>query len=92
MHGAVEDAAITVDFDTKQVSGFYPGVYPITRIDDETIVFSMDFQGPDKLMVAILGNIDRVTGETMVIATKYDRPGQMAFSYYLMCNLARRLF
>src|SRR5689334_2939929 len=82
MQGAVENATVTVDFDAKQVSGFYPKKYPITRIDEQTIVFSMDV---DNGAGSALGNIDRTTGKTLVVATRRDQPSQMLFLYQLMC-------
>jgi hypothetical protein len=90
MEGAVKNEPVKVDLDTKQVSGLYPGNYPIVRIDNQTIVFSMEVGGNDNSHV--LGNIDRVTGKTTVFAFRHDRPGQMAFHYDLMCYLGRRLF
>jgi hypothetical protein len=70
----------------------FRGVYPITRIDDDTIVFSMDYRGPDNSVANAHGNIDRMTGKTTVFATRHDRPGQVAFYIDLMCSPARRLF
>src|SRR5215813_1303327 len=77
VHGAVENHAVVVDLSNKQVSGFYPGAYPITRVDEDTIVFSMDVRGPGNVTAAALGNINRITGKTMVLARRPDRPGQM---------------
>ena len=92
IQAAVKDETVTVDFDNNQVSGFYPGVYPIKRVDDKTIVFSTNVSYRDNLTVSALGNIDRITGKTMIFATESNRPGQAAFIYDLMCYPKRRLF
>ena len=83
----VKDDTFTVDLDNNEVSGFYPGDYPITSVDDEKIVFNERFGSWDAS-----GTINRMTGKTTIFAVEPNDPGQLAFMYDLMCSLARRLF
>jgi hypothetical protein len=92
MQASVHDAALVVDLDSKRVSGLYPGVYPITRIDNDVVVFSMDTPSRGNSIAHVLGNVNRITGKTFVFAAEYDRPGHTAFVYDLTCTSARRLF
>jgi hypothetical protein len=91
-HGVVENHTILVDLSNKKISGFYPRTYPVNRVDEDSIVFSMDVPGPGNVTATALGNINRITGKTIVFATRPDRPGEMVFMYDLMCTPARRLF
>lgn len=83
----IKDDTFTVDFDNNEVSGFYPGDYPITRVDDDTIVFHERFGSLDAI-----GNINRMTGKTTILAVEPNHSGRLVFMYDLMCSLARRLF
>jgi hypothetical protein len=92
LQGNVENERVTVNLSTMTVFGLYPDTYPITRIDDQTVVFSMEVTGADGARAFALGNIDRITGKTTVFTRRYDKPGQAVFFYDLICRPARRLF
>ena len=85
--------SISIDFTASQVRGPHGTTYQIVEVDEAKILFSAPLEERRKLPGELLGYIDRLTGDTFVMAVRYPPEGEgIVWETRLSCQRAMPRF
>jgi hypothetical protein len=91
IRGVTNNETLNIDVDQMLMTGLM-GTYPVSSINDESIVVELWTKRDDGYTGHIFINVDRMTGKATLIETSNAAPNKMLRYFDLICRSAKQLF